>query len=74
MNNTTQESDRSKKNLILIVVTTFFSIVYLIWRTVYTIPFEYGAISVFAGISLLIASILLVMTSSRRELSYLLLM
>ena len=64
MNNTTQESDRSKKNLILIVVTTFFSIVYLIWRTVYTIPFEYGAISVFAGISLLVVEVLGLVESS----------
>ncbi len=56
--------DKSRKNLILIIVTTVFSLIYLTWRVLFTIPFEYGAVSVFAGISLLVVEVLGLVESS----------
>lgn len=46
---------RSKLWLILNIV---FSIIYLIWRALYTIPFEYGVVSVIAGVTLFIVEFL----------------
>lgn len=40
------------------VINMFFSIVYLMWRTFFTIPFEYGIVSIVAGIFLLIVEAL----------------
>lgn len=36
----------------------FFTIMYLMWRIFFTIPFEYGMVSVAAGIALLVAEVL----------------
>lgn len=40
------------------IINMFFSIVYLMWRTFFTIPFEYGIVSIVAGIFLLIVEAL----------------
>lgn len=40
------------------LINTFFTIVYLIWRVFFTIPFEYGIVSVVSGISLLVVEAL----------------
>ena len=40
------------------VINMFFTIVYLMWRLFFTIPFGYGFISVFAGVALLLVEIL----------------
>ncbi|MCR5420281.1 MAG: cellulose synthase catalytic subunit [Lachnospiraceae bacterium] len=58
------DNSKDRKNLILVLITTFFSIIYLIWRVLYTIPFEYGAVSVFAGVALLVVEILGLVESS----------
>lgn len=46
------------KGKLWFVLNMFFTVVYLIWRTFFTIPFEYGLVSVVAGIALLIVEIL----------------
>ncbi len=66
-NNTNEvNDDRSltKKDLILIYITTFFSVVYLVWRIFFTIPFEYGAVSIVSGIALLVVEALGLVESS----------
>lgn len=40
------------------IVNMFFSIMYLVWRVFFTIPFEYGLISILAGSALLIVEAL----------------
>lgn len=40
------------------LVNMFFTIMYLIWRLFFTIPFEYGIVSIVAGFSLLIVEVL----------------
>lgn len=40
------------------LVNMFFTLIYLMWRIFFTIPFEYGLISVIAGFSLLIVEVL----------------
>lgn len=42
----------------LSVIAIIFSIIYLCWRTFFTLPFGYGALSVVAGICLLLAEII----------------
>ncbi len=42
------------KGIIWFIINTFFTIVYLAWRVFFTIPFGNGALSVFAGIALLV--------------------
>lgn len=42
------------RNRFLIIGTTLTSIIYLIWRIFFTIPFGYGAVSVTSGIILLV--------------------
>ncbi len=46
------------KGKIWFVINTFFSIVYLVWRLFFTLPFEYGFISVFIGIALFVVEAL----------------
>lgn len=46
------------KGKIWFILNMFFTIMYLIWRTFFTIPFEYGIVSIVAGISLLVVEIL----------------
>ncbi|MDE7432830.1 MAG: glycosyltransferase, partial [Lachnospiraceae bacterium] len=46
------------KGKIWFLLNMFFTIVYLIWRMFFTIPFEYGIVSVVAGISLLVVEVL----------------
>ena len=36
----------------------FFTIIYLVWRIFFTIPFEYGIVSIVAGFALLIVEVL----------------
>ena len=36
----------------------FFTIMYLIWRIFFTIPFGYGMVSIVAGIGLLVVEVL----------------
>ena len=40
------------------VLNMFFTLVYLLWRIFFTIPFGYGFISVFAGVLLLVIEVL----------------
>lgn len=46
------------KGKIWFLINMFFTIIYLIWRIFFTIPLEYGKISIFAGISLLLVEAL----------------
>lgn len=46
------------KGKIWFFLNMFFTIMYLVWRTFFTIPFEYGIVSVVAGIGLLIVEVL----------------
>lgn len=49
---------RNWKGKIWFILNMFFTIVYLVWRMFFTIPFEYGIVSVVAGISLLVVEVL----------------
>ena len=40
------------------MINILFTVIYLVWRMFFTIPIEYGAISVIAGISLLVVEVL----------------
>lgn len=46
------------KGKIWFLINMFFTIIYLVWRIFFTIPFEYGIISIVAGFSLLIVEVL----------------
>lgn len=46
------------KGKIWFIINMFFTIIYLTWRTFFTIPLEYGLISTIAGISLLVVEAL----------------
>lgn len=46
------------KGKIWFLINMFFTIIYLIWRIFFTIPIEYGLVSIIAGISLLIVEAL----------------
>ncbi|MBQ9437329.1 MAG: glycosyl transferase, partial [Lachnospiraceae bacterium] len=46
------------KKKIWFLVNMFFSIIYLIWRIFFTIPFEYGWVSITVGIGLLVVEAL----------------
>ena len=48
----------SSKGKVWFLINMFFTIIYLVWRIFFTIPFEYGIVSVVAGISLLIVEAL----------------
>lgn len=56
-NNETENFD-SKKSRIWFVLNIFFTSIYLIWRFFFTIPVEYGMVSIIAGLSLLIVEFL----------------
>lgn len=49
---------RDWKGKIWFALNTYFTILYLVWRIFFTIPFEYGTVSVVAGVSLLVVEIL----------------
>lgn len=49
---------RNWKGKIWFFLNMFFTIMYLMWRTFFTIPFGYGVVSVAAGIGLLVVEIL----------------
>ncbi len=46
------------KGKLWFLLNMFCTVVYLIWRIFFTIPFEYGIVSVVAGISLLVVEVL----------------
>lgn len=48
----------SSKGRIWFFVNMFFTILYLVWRIFFTIPFGFGAISVIAGVTLLVVEAL----------------
>ncbi len=64
MNDKAYNAQNEKRHIPLIVVTTVFSVIYLVWRALFTIPFEYGAVSAISGISLLIVEVLGLVESS----------
>ena len=49
---------RDWKGKIWFFINMFFTIIYLVWRIFFTIPFEYGIVSIVAGFSLLIVEVL----------------
>lgn len=49
---------RNWKGKIWFLLNMFFTIMYLIWRIFFTIPFEYGIVSVVGGIALLVVEVL----------------
>ncbi len=49
---------RDWKGKIWFALNMYFTILYLVWRIFFTIPFEYGTVSVVAGVSLLVVEIL----------------
>ncbi|MDE7359238.1 MAG: glycosyltransferase, partial [Lachnospiraceae bacterium] len=46
------------KGKVWFFLNMFFTIMYLMWRVFFTIPFEYGIVSVVAGIALLVVEVL----------------
>lgn len=46
------------KGRIWFLINMFFSVMYLLWRIFFTIPFEYGIVSIVAGIALLVVEVL----------------
>lgn len=46
------------KGKIWFLLNMFFTIMYLMWRMFFTIPFEYGIVSIVAGIALLVVEVL----------------
>ncbi len=46
------------KGKIWFLLNMFFTIMYLMWRVFFTIPFEYGIVSIVAGIALLVVEVL----------------
>lgn len=46
------------KGKVWFLLNVFFTIVYLLWRMFFTIPFGYGTVSVVAGIALLVVEVL----------------
>lgn len=48
----------NSKDKIWFLINMFCTIAYLIWRVFFTIPFGYGAVSVVAGVALLIVEVL----------------
>jgi len=49
---------RDWKGKIWFFINMFFTIIYLVWRIFFTIPFEYGIVSIVAGFALLIVEVL----------------
>lgn len=49
---------RNWKGKIWFFLNMFFTIMYLIWRIFFTIPFEYGIVSIVGGIALLVVEVL----------------
>lgn len=49
---------RNWKGKIWFFLNMFFTIMYLVWRIFFTIPFGYGIVSVIAGIALLVVEVL----------------
>ena len=46
------------KGRIWFLINMFFSVMYLLWRIFFTIPFEYGIVSIVAGLALLVVEVL----------------
>ena len=46
------------KGKIWFLINVFFTVMYLCWRIFFTIPFEYGIVSIIAGFTLLIVEVL----------------
>ena len=46
------------KGKIWFLINVFFTVMYLCWRIFFTIPFEYGIVSIIAGFALLIVEVL----------------
>lgn len=46
------------KGRVWFLINMFFSVMYLLWRIFFTIPFEYGIVSIVAGIALLVVEVL----------------
>ena len=46
------------KNKIWFLINMFCTVMYLFWRLFFTIPFEYGTVSVIAGVALLVVEVL----------------
>ena len=52
------ERTRSLKNRLWFLLYVFFNCVYLIWRLFFTLPLEYGIVSMVAGVALLVVEFL----------------
>lgn len=57
-NHTLGKDVSSLKNRIWFILNILFTCVYLIWRLFFTIPFEFGVVSVVAGLSLFLVEFL----------------
>ena len=49
---------KDKKRRVWFVINMFCTITYLVWRIFFTIPFEYGIVSIVAGVGLLVVEAL----------------
>ena len=49
---------KDKKRRVSFVINMFCTITYLVWRIFFTIPFEYGIVSIVAGVGLLVVEAL----------------
>lgn len=48
----------STRNKILVTATVIMSFIYIVWRTLFTIPFGHGIVAVISGLSLLIVEMI----------------
>ncbi len=53
-----QKKISDHKNIIFFSLNIIFTAIYLIWRLFFTIPFEYGTVSIIAGLSLFVVEFL----------------
>ena len=58
MQNSLHSISRDWRRKVWFLVNMYFTMVYLLWRIFFTIPFGYGFVSVFAGVFLLVVEVL----------------
>ena len=52
------ETANHLKNRAWFILNIVFTVIYLIWRLFFTLPFEYGVVSMAAGLSLFVVEFL----------------
>ena len=52
--NNEMENKTNKKKLVVFIITTIISVIYIIWRIFFTVPVSYGTFSLILGIVLVV--------------------